>query len=132
MCAVIFAFQVVFITFAGQKMSAKLLTFLPLVFVSLGMLVVSCFTGEIVLQGPNISSAVLNVALAAFFATILAGICQVLGQRRVDPSRAAIIMSTESVFTCIISVILGFDALSLNLILGGIIIVIAIVISELK
>lgn len=130
--ALIFSFQVVFITYAGRRMSVKLLTFLPLCFVALFTIATTAIKGELAISSPNVGMAVFNVALAALFATIIAGALQVLGQTRVDSSRASIIMSLESVFTCVISVIMGYDALNISLIIGGILIVAAIIISEYK
>lgn len=129
--AVFFALQVVFITYAAKRMSVKMLTFLPLAYISIITLVIAVCTGSVALSGENIPLAMANVAMCALFATILAGICQAAGQKRVEPARASIIMSLESVFTCFVSVILGYDALTLNLIGGGAIIFAAIIISEL-
>lgn len=129
--AAVFAMQVVFITYAAKKMSVKMVTFLPLAYISVITLVIALITGDIALSGENIPLAIGNVALCALFATILAGICQAAGQKTVEPSRASIIMSLESVFTCFVSVVLGYDILSFNLIAGGAIIFAAIVISEL-
>lgn len=130
--AVIFSFQVVFVTYAGRKMSVKMLTFLPILVVSISAFLFLTATHGLNFAIPNLKSAVFNVSLTAIFATVIAGVFQVIGQKKVEPSRAAILMSLESVFTCIVSVIMGYDSLSLSLVAGGLIIVCAIIISELK
>ena len=116
----------------SKQMSVKMVTFLPFVFIALFTLIMAFFTGDIVLEGENIPMALVNVALCAIFPTIISGMFQTAGQRLVEPSKASIIMSLESVFTMFISVFLGYDALNLNLIAGGAIIFTAIIISELK
>lgn len=113
-------------------MSVKMITFLPFVFIAVFTLIIAVATGDIALSGSNIPMAIFNVALCAIFPTIISGMFQAAGQRLVEPSKASIIMSLESVFTMFISVFLGYDALNLNLILGGAIIFSAIIISELK
>ena len=130
--ALLFAFQVVFITYAGQRMNVKLLTFMPVLFTAVLALGISVFTGEIHMSSTNMVSSVLNVACAAFFATILAGLMQAASQKHVGSAKSAIYMSLESVFTLIVSVIFGFDAMSLSLIAGGVLIVASIIIAELK
>jgi len=130
--AVVFAIQIVYWTYMSKQMGVKMVTFLPFVFIALFTLIMAFFTGDIALSGENIPMALVNVALCAIFPTIISGILQAAGQRLVEPSKASIIMSLESVFTMFISVFLGYDALNLNLIAGGAIIFTAIIISELK
>ena len=63
-------------------------------------------------------------------ATIAAGYMQTVGQKHVEPSRCAIIFSLESVFACLSSVVMGYEPLTLNLALGGLIVVCAVMVSE--
>ena len=130
--AAVLAIQIVYWTYLSKRMSVKMITFLPFVFIAVFTLIIAVATGDIALSGSNIPMAIFNVALCAIFPTIISGMFQAAGQRLVEPSKASIIMSLESVFTMFISVFLGYDALNLNLILGGAIIFSAIIISELK
>ena len=130
--AAVFAVQIVYWTYISKQMSVKMVTFLPFVFITIFTFIMTLITGEVTLQGENIPMALFNVALCAIFPTICSGILQAAGQRLVEPSKASIIMSLESVFTMFISVILGYDMLNFNLIVGGAIIFTAIIISELK
>ena len=63
-------------------------------------------------------------------ATIAAGYMQTVGQKHVEPSRCAIIFSLESVFACLSSVVMGYEPLTPNLAIGGLIVVCSIMISE--
>lgn len=55
---------------------------------------------------------------------------QIVGQRFTDPTPAGLILMTESMFGSLFSVILGFEPLTWHLLVGGILIVIAILIMQ--
>lgn len=56
---------------------------------------------------------------------------QIVGQRFTDPTPAGLILMTESMFGSIFSVILGFEPFTMHLLMGGILIIIAILIMQL-
>ncbi len=56
---------------------------------------------------------------------------QIVGQRFTDPTPAGLILMTESMFGSIFSVVLGFEPFTVHLLLGGILIIIAILIMQL-
>ena len=62
--------------------------------------------------------------------SFLASLCQNVGQTRVDPSQAAIILSLEGVFGVLISIIFYGEIVSLRVGVGFILIFIAVMISE--
>ena len=72
------------------------------------------------------------VVLLVLFPTIGSGLAQSYAQKYIEPTRAAVIYTTESVFACGLSVLLGYDALSVHLLLGGALIVGAILVNEVK
>lgn len=78
------------------------------------------------------ASAMFNVLYLALVCTGLAMLLQNLGQKRVNPNRASILMSTESVFGVLFSVCLGYETLDLQTVLGFVLIFAAIVVSQLK
>ena len=57
---------------------------------------------------------------------------QTTAQQHVESAKAAIILATESLFGTVFSVILGYDKLTVNMVLGGLIILISILMTELK
>ena len=73
-----------------------------------------------------------GVIYLTVFSTAIGLFLQVLGQKSTTETRAAIIMSTESVFGTIFAIILLNQALTIKVIIGCIIIFIAIIISEVK
>ncbi|MTV82783.1 DMT family transporter [Secundilactobacillus folii] len=56
---------------------------------------------------------------------------QIVGQRFTDPTPAGLILMTESMFGSFFSVILGFEPLTLHLLIGGALIIVALLIMQL-
>ena len=72
------------------------------------------------------------VAYLGIFSTCLCYFLQTTAQQHVDSAKAAIILATESLFGTIFSVVLGYDKLTFNMVLGGIIILTSIIMTEVK
>lgn len=56
---------------------------------------------------------------------------QIVGQRFTDPTPAGLILMTESMFGSVFSVALGFEPFTVHLLLGGVLIIVAILIMQL-
>lgn len=76
--------------------------------------------------------AVTSVLYLAFFCTAGALLLQNIGQKYTHPSAASIILSLESVFGALISVIFGYEVLTTRIFVGFAFIFIAVLISETK
>ena len=74
----------------------------------------------------------IGLAYLAIFATTVALLLQNIGQKHTNPSSAAIILTLESVFGVLFSVVFYHEEITLRLFLGFLIIFIAIIISETK
>ena len=68
----------------------------------------------------------------AFFATAVTLVCQTIGQKNTSECKASLILSLESVFGVLFSVMFYGEILSVPVIIGFILIFIAVVISETK
>ena len=64
------------------------------------------------------------------FSTCLCYFLQTTAQKHVNSTKAAIILSTESLFGSIFSVLLGYDPLSAQMVVGGVIILASIILPE--
>lgn len=73
-----------------------------------------------------------EIAYLAILCTAVAFILQMWGQKYESPASASLILSLESVFGVIFSVILGSEKLSIQLIIGFALIFFAIIISQTK
>lgn len=73
--------------------------------------------------GPSIFLGVFNTGLCYFL--------QTWAQRKVEPAQAAVILSGESLFGSIFSVMIGYDRLTVNFVIGGSIILFSVVMAQL-
>jgi len=78
---------------------------------------------------PSIS---FQIFYLAFFATAVTMFCQTVGQKHTNECRASLILSLESVFGVIFSVLFYGEKVSFQVMLGFVLIFITIVISETK
>ena len=77
-------------------------------------------------------SSIIGVLYLGIFSTTIAFLLQTICQRDVSQTKSAIILSLESVFGTILSVIILHEVLTLKMIVGCLIIFCAIIISETK
>ena len=75
---------------------------------------------------------IFNVIYLTVACTVFAQLAQILGQKWTTPAQVTIILSLESVFGALFSVLLGGERLTLMLLSGFIIIFISVMITELK
>ncbi len=130
-CALFFALQIVTTETLAKKMETSVIVFLQFVtaaILSLGVFLVTDrdFTPLMNLDG------LLPVVYLAVFSTCLCYFLQTFAQKYVSSSKAAIIMATEALFGSMFSVILGYDALTTYMLVGGGIIMLALILSEWK
>ena len=62
--------------------------------------------------------------------TCLCYFLQTLAQKNVDSSKAAIILGTEALFGTLFSVTMGYDMITINMVVGGSIIMVALIMTE--
>ena len=79
----------------------------------------------------NWKIAILPVLYLGFGSSFAAQSMQVAAQRYVNPSTASLVLMFESVFGSIFSIMFGFEEFTLNLLIGGSLIVASLVVSEL-
>ncbi|WP_153732863.1 DMT family transporter [Sporosarcina obsidiansis] len=129
-CAVMFAFHIFYTAKFVRTEDAVLLTLLQMGVAA----VISCLTvialGETSFStNPTGLSAVLYLAV---FSTTVAFLMQTVGQKHLSETKAAIILSTESVWGMAFSVALAYEVLTFRMFLGALLIFIAILLSETK
>ncbi|GMQ57641.1 DMT family transporter [Vallitalea sediminicola] len=131
-CAVFFALHIVFNGHYSKKISPIKLSiiqmYIAFILSLLCFIVMDIRTVEL-----NITlNAILAILYLGIFCTSIAFFIQTYAQKKVPANKAAIFLSTESVFGTIFSVVLLKESLSIKLILGCIVIFIAILISEVE
>ncbi|MBQ7339460.1 MAG: DMT family transporter [Clostridia bacterium] len=73
-----------------------------------------------------------NIIYLTIACTVVAQLCQILGQKYTTANQAAIVLSLESVFGALFSVIFGKEQLTLILTLGFVSIFVSVLITELR
>ncbi len=130
LCAVAFAFQI-FYTARFVRDSD------PIVLTLVQMVSASFFAGIIVLWQGEMAFSLESQALGpvlylGVFSTTLAYLLQTMAQKFISETKTAIILSTESLWGMIFSVIILSELITGRMMLGAILILVAIIISETK
>lgn len=126
-CAVLFAGHIV-----GLSVWSTAKDIYPLTVIQLGAGSVVCWMGALAdgYQPPPNASVWGVVVFTAVFATAAAFLVQTWAQSIMDPSRVAIILTTEVIFAAAIAVAVGQEVLALRVVIGGALMVFAMLIVE--
>ena len=134
--AVFFGFQIVYISHF-QSRGEDTITLLVTEFLSAGLifaLITLIFEMPVygvsayAIDGQNL----FNIIYLTLMCTLFAQSAQMIGQRYTAPNQSSLILSLESVFGMLFSVIMGVEKLSFMLCIGFSIVFISILISELS
>ena len=132
--AVFYALQIIYTDMYAKK--KDVVSLLTLEFFIAGIiLLLYAFTVEgltqgydkFILKGDNLTS----VIYLTLVCTVFAQFAQMFGQKYVSPTHSAIILSLESVFGALFSVIIGTEKLNTMLIIGFVLVFSAILFTEL-
>lgn len=130
LCAVAFAFDIFYTNVFVKKEDALALTIVQFLAASTLSWIGVLALGEV----PTTASTegILTIIYLAVFCTLIAYACQNIGMQYADPTKSALILSTESIFGTLFSVLLLGEILTGKMILGASLIFIAIIIAEVK
>jgi drug/metabolite transporter (DMT)-like permease len=128
LCGFLFAIHILVIEKVSKKRDAAILTVIQFATVSVLSFIVALFT-EKPPQNVTIGTLAPLIYLAVF-ATGFCFFCQTYGQKYTPPTTASILLSLESVFGVLVSIIFGYDKFSTRLFIGFALVFIAIIISE--
>lgn len=114
----------------GKDRDPVLITILQFGYAAIFSWIVSLLTEEMKIpMNPGVITGVLYLSV---FATAVALLLQNVGQKYTNPAPAAVILSLESVFGVLFSVIFYKEEINLRLLLGFLLIFLAVIISETK
>ena len=114
----------------GKDRDPVLITILQFGYAAIFSSIVSFLTEEMKIpMNPGVITGVLYLSV---FATAVALLLQNVGQKYTNPAPAAVILSLESVFGVLFSVIFYKEEINLRLLLGFLLIFLAVIISETK
>lgn len=129
-CAVAFAFQIFYTTIYMEGEHPVDMAIVQLV---TSMLLAG---GALLIEGAPVAmppqSAILSILYLAVFSTTLTTVLQSWGQKYSSETRAAILLSTESLWGTLFSFLFIGEAMTLRLIAGGLIIFVSILLAQVK
>lgn len=132
LCAVIFACHISYLSISAKRIDVIKLTFLQITVAGIMSLFafflfdVKSFTME------SFKLGFWPVMYLGAFGTCAAFLAQTFAQKYTSSTKAAIIMSSEALFGSMLSVILGFESFTLNMLIGGMMVIGSVVILEIK
>lgn len=129
-CALLFACHMVAVGIYAKKHDPIKLTVIQLGVAFILSLVTMLVTSDPILFIPD--SGINEVLFLGLFCTFMAYLIQNIAQRYTTPSHAALLLSLESFFGSIMSVIFLGDLFSPNMIVGSVLIFTAIITAETK
>lgn len=127
-----YAFHILAIKKYSKMMHPIKLTTLQFAMTSILAFFASLFFEDLSLIKQIDSNVILQIGYLAFFATAITLLCQNIGQHLVSECNAAILLSLESVFGIIFSVLLYGEILTVKVFAGFVLIFIALIVSETK
>jgi len=122
--AIMFAIHIILLSRWSKHFDTYLLTFVQLFTCALVAGVPAAINGFTL---PPDSQTWSVVAFTAVFATFLAFIVQTWSQARISAVKVAVILTTEVVFAALFSVLLGVEPLTIRIIIGGSMILVAMI-----
>ena len=130
-CAVFFAIHILLVSHFSQGRDIYVLTMWQFAGVGLCSLVVALVTGADFFQLAALDAGkVGELAYLTVGCTALALLFQNIGQAHLPPASASLLLSLESPFGVLFSVLLGVEALQAKTLLGFVLVFAAIVVSE--
>lgn len=131
LCALGFAAHIVFLGVQIQELNTIRITFMQLIVCAvLGTAVFFIFedVGALAIDWEMGLPAILYLGV---FSTAVCYFLQTWAQKITTASKAAIIMSAESLFGPLFSIALGFELFRINIVIGGAIILASVILSEI-
>ena len=129
-CAISFAIYIVLLDIASKKDNLYTLTFIQMLITAIGGVILSVFVEDIVVVFDM--NLVISAVYLAVFATIAATFIQTKYQKDTTPAKAAVIFTMEPVFSAILAFLVLGEVIGVMGILGGMIIVTGLLLSELS
>ena len=131
-CAVFYASHIVTVAKLSAGKDIYLLTTFQFAFAALYAWIGGALTEDFPAAALADPEVILPMAYLGVMATTVALLFQNVGQVNSDPASAAVILSLESVFGVLCSVVFYHDAVTVRLLMGFVLIFVAVVCSETK
>lgn len=128
LCAVLFAGHIVGLSVWSPGKDVYALTLVQLALVAIYSWIGALMDGSY--DAPTNGDGWFAIVFTAVFSTAVAFLVQTWAQSIMDPSRVAIFLTTEVLWTAVIAVLVGQEVLGLKTVLGGALMVAAMLVVE--
>jgi len=130
LCALFFALHISYLGIVSKKVDVIKMTFLQMITASVLSLLFFVFYDKLVITNIDYTKGILSILYLGIFSTCLCFFIQTYAQSNTSPSKAAMILSTEALFGSLFSVILKIEPFTINLLIGGSLILLTIFAAE--
>lgn len=130
--AFLFACHIASLEFTSQKVNAQKLTFIQMAVAAVLSLMYVPFTGGFSITMDMLRVGTLPVLYLGLFSTCGCFFLQTWAQKHTSATKAAIFLSMEGVFGALFSVLLGMDVMRWNLAVGGSMIFLSVLLTEVR
>ena len=130
LCALFFALHISYLGIVSKKVDVIKMTFLQMITASVLSLLFFLFYDKLVITNIDYTKGILSILYLGIFSTCLCFFIQTYAQSNTSPSKAAMILSTEALFGSLFSVILKIEPFTINLLIGGSLILLTIFAAE--
>ena len=131
LCALLFALHITTLGWATKGANVMLINLLQLATAAVISAAVFLLTDVGAAAAADLQRGLPAVMYLGLFSTCWCYFLQTLAQKHTTPSQAGVLLSTEGLFGSLFSVLLGMEVLTVNLVVGGMIIMASILLMEL-
>lgn len=133
LCSVGFAFHIFCIGHYGKKVEvAKLIVLQMGVAAILSVVSTLIFDNKVIAETTFTMEGIIAVVYLGVMSTCLAFFLQTYAQKYTSAVKTSIILSSEALFATLFSVALGYDILTVRMVVGGLLIFMATIVAEKK
>lgn len=129
-CALLFALHITSLGWATQGADVMLINLIQLSTAAVISLAVFLLTDVGAVSRADLGMGLPAVAYLGLFSTCLCYFLQTLAQKHTTPAQAGVLLSTEGLFGSVFSVLLGMERHTANLVAGGLILLVSIILME--
>ena len=130
LCALLFALHISCMEWALKDSDVMRVNLIQLATAAVISTAVFLTTDQNTAVSADFSKGLPAVLFLGVFSTCLCYFLQTVAQKYTTPAQAGVLLSTEGLFGTMLSVILGMEALSLNMVVGGLIILLSVILQE--
>ncbi len=131
LCALMFALHITSLGSIGKEADVMRVNLVQLTVAALISLAVFLLTDLDSVSVVNWHTGLPAVLFLGLFSTCLCYFLQTLAQKHTTPSKAGVLLSTEGLFGSLLSVMFGYEKMTVQLVIGGMIILCSIIVMEL-